>query len=61
MSIKIPNSEVYVVITGFGLLYFGINIWRLYRAKKQKKDIESELKEYRDKKVELDALFTIKG
>jgi hypothetical protein len=53
MAIKIPNSGVYLIITGFGLLYFGFNIWRLYSAEKQKKQIESELEEYRNKRAEL--------
>jgi len=53
MAIKIPRSGVYIVITGFGLLYFGINVWRLYSAENRRKEIESELKEYRDIKAEL--------
>ena len=58
MAIKIPNSGIYLIITGFGLLYLGFNIWRLYRDDKRKKEIESELQEYRDKKAELQALLT---
>jgi hypothetical protein len=58
MFIKIPRGGIYVIITGCGLLYLGFNIWRLYSAEKQKKETESELKEYRDKKAELQAAIT---
>jgi len=40
-------------MTIFGLLYVGVNIWRLSTAEKQKKEIKPRLKEYRDKKAEL--------
>ena len=55
--IKIPNNGGYLILTGFGLLYLGFNIWRLNAAEKQKKEIESELQEYREKKAELQALL----
>jgi hypothetical protein len=59
--IKIPGNEGYWILTGFGLLYLGFNIWRLYRAEKQKKEIASELEGYRNKKAELQAALTEKG
>ena len=53
MAIKIPRSEIYLVITIFGLLYFMFNIWRLYSANRRKEEIESKLKEYRDKMAKI--------
>jgi hypothetical protein len=57
VAAKIPRSEVYLILTGFGLVYLGFNIWRMYSANKQKKEIEfkikSKLKEYQDKRAEL--------
>jgi hypothetical protein len=52
--IKIPSGGIfYVVMTILGLLYVGVNIWRISSAEKQKKEIEFRLKEYRDRKAEL--------
>jgi hypothetical protein len=53
MLIKIPGGGIYVIISGCGLLYLCVNIWRLISAEKQKKETEYELKEYRGKKAEL--------
>ena len=61
MCMKILSGGfIYMIITGFGLLYLGFNIWRVYSADKQKRETESELKECRDKKAELQALLTRK-
>jgi hypothetical protein len=49
MAIKIPRSEIYLIFTIFGLLYFGFNLWRIYSAHRRKEEIESKLREYRDK------------
>ncbi len=60
MALKISLSEVYLIITGFGLLYLGFNIWRVYRAKQQKNEIEIRLNFYRKKKSELLSSQTVK-
>jgi hypothetical protein len=55
-AIKIPFSEIYWIIMFLALLYLAFNIWRMYNAEQKKKNIESELKEYLDKKIELQKL-----
>jgi hypothetical protein len=60
MAMKIPDSGLYLIITGFGLLYLGFNIWRLISADKQKKELKYQLKECQDKKAELQASLIVK-
>jgi hypothetical protein len=60
MGMKIPDSGMYLIITGFGLLYLGFNIWRLISADKQKKELKYQLQECEKKKAELQASPTVK-
>jgi hypothetical protein len=60
MGMKIPDSGLYLIISGFGSLYLGFNIWRLISADKQKKELKYQLKECQDKKTELLAAQTVK-
>ncbi|HZU86744.1 MAG TPA: hypothetical protein VFF78_04645 [Anaerolineaceae bacterium] len=53
MFIKISNHAVYALVAGLGLLYFGLNVWRIYSAEKQKKELESLLSAYQARKAEL--------
>ena len=60
MAMKIPDSGMYLIITGFGLLYLGFNIRRLISADKQKKELKYQLIECQDKKAKLQASLIIK-
>ncbi len=54
LGIKIPRSEIYLVLTGLALLYLGFNIWRVVNAQKNVKELEAKIQEYRDKKAKLE-------
>jgi len=54
MGIKIPSSEMYLLLTVLALLYLGFNIWRVVKARKNVKELEVKIQEYRDKKSKLE-------
>lgn len=54
LGIKIPSSEMYLLLTVLALLYLGFNIWRVVKARKNVKELEAKIQEYRDKKARLE-------
>jgi len=54
LGVKIPYSEIYLILTVLALLYLGFNVWRVVNAQKNVKKLEAKIQEYQDKKAKLE-------